>query len=110
MPDDRELYFGAADDTATEYRARDSDPTGGGDFVVAERADGTQLLLKWDDTAGEWVSGGPINLDGNDVTNVGALDVEDELSVQTRRVYVQDTEPTNPETGDIWLDNSEAFE
>lgn len=75
MPD-RELYYGAADDAATTYRQRDSDPNGGGDFIVAEKADGSQILLQWDDTAGEWVSGGPVNLNGNDITNVGSLDVD----------------------------------
>jgi len=27
--------------------------------------------LEWDSAAGEWVSRGPVNLDGNDLTNVG---------------------------------------
>lgn len=71
---DRELYWGAADDAATEYRTRDSDPAGGGDFIVAERADGSEILLQWDDSASEWVSAGAVNLNGNDVTGVGALD------------------------------------
>lgn len=73
---DRTAYFGAADDPATEYRMRDSDPNGGGDFVLAERADGSEILLQWDDAASEWVSAGAVNLDGSDVRNVAALDAD----------------------------------
>jgi hypothetical protein len=77
---DRTLFWGAADDAATEYRTRDSDPTGGGNFVVAERADGSSILLQWDDTAGEWVVGGPVNLNGNALTDAAGVEHAGELA------------------------------
>jgi len=42
--------------------------------VLAEDTDGNTVLLEWDGTAGEWVYGGPVNMDGADVSNVGTLD------------------------------------
>ena len=77
MVDERTAYWGARD--AARYRTQDDDPTGG-DYVVAETLDANgdpvDVLLRWDDTAGEWVSGGPVNMNGSDVTNVGALDAD----------------------------------
>ena len=84
MVDERTAYWGARD--AARYRTQDDDPTGG-DYVVAETLDANgdpvDVLLRWDDTAGEWVSGGPVNMNGSDVTNVGALDAN---SVSTEQL------------------------
>lgn len=78
MPD-KTINFGEPGSGA-RYRTRDDDPTGGGDYVVAETLDASgnpvDVLLRYDDTADEWVSGGPVNMSGNDVTNVGALDAD----------------------------------
>jgi len=88
MVDERTAYWGERD--AARYRTRDDDPTGG-DYVVAETLDANgdpvDVLLRWDDTAGEWVSGGPVNMNGEDVTNVGALDAD---SVSTGEVSITD--------------------
>lgn len=84
MVDERTAYWGDADEA--RYRTRDDDPTGG-DYVVAETLDANgdpvDVLLRWDDTAGEWVSGGPVNMNGEDVTNVGTLDAG---SVSTKKI------------------------
>jgi len=77
MVDERTLYWGARDEA--RYRSRDDDPIGG-DFVVAETLDSNgdpvSVLLRWSDGAGEWVVGGPLNMGGNDLSNVGALDAD----------------------------------
>jgi len=59
-----------------------------GDFVVAEDTDGNTVLLKYDDTAGEWVYGGPVNMGGSDISNVGQLS---STSVNTDKVNTGQT-------------------
>jgi len=68
---DRTIHFG--DDAAdARYRIQDTSSTGG-DFVLAEDLDGGTVLLEYDYSASEWVSRGPVNLSGNDITNAGAI-------------------------------------
>lgn len=89
MVDERTAYWGERD--AARYRTRDDDPTGG-DYVVAETLDANgdpvDVLLRWDDTANEWVSGGPVNMNGKDLTKVGALDAD---SVSTGSLVIGGT-------------------
>jgi hypothetical protein len=72
MAGERQLYWGPTIADA-KYRTRDDDPQGG-QFVVAEDTDNGTVLLRWDNVAQEWVYGGPVNMDGADLSNVGALD------------------------------------
>jgi len=68
---DRTIHFG--DDAAdARYRIQDTSSTGG-DLVLAEDLDGGTVLLEYDYSASEWVSRGPVNLSGNDITNAGAI-------------------------------------
>jgi len=68
---DRTIHFG--DDAAdARYRIQDTSSTGG-DLVLAEDLDGGTVLLEYDYSASEWVSRGPVNLDGNDITNAGSI-------------------------------------
>lgn len=50
------------------------DRDGNDRVILAEDTDGNTVLLEWDGAAGEWVYGGPVNMDGADVSNVGTLD------------------------------------
>jgi len=68
MPD-RTVNWGGSQLDA-KYQTGDSDPAGG-DFVVAQRADGSQVLLQWNDTAGQWESTGDVDLGGNNLNSVG---------------------------------------
>jgi len=72
MPD-RTINWGDSQLDA-KYQTGDSDPTGG-DFVVAQRADGSQVLLQWNDTAGQWESTGDVDLGGNNLNSVGTATV-----------------------------------
>lgn len=50
---------------------------------------------------------------GNDLAildDSGDLDVEGIISTNGYNIFVQDTEPTAENVGDVWIDNSEAFE
>jgi len=68
---DRTIHFGD-DEADARYRIQDTSSTGG-DFVVAEDLDGGTVLLEYDYSASEWVSRGPVNLSGNDITNAGSI-------------------------------------
>ena len=99
MVDERTAYWGARDDA--RFRTRDDDPTGG-DFVVAETLDANgnpvDVLLRYDDTASEWVFGGPVNMEGADLTNVGSLDAG---SVSTEQADYTNAESIKGSTTDI---------
>jgi len=50
---------------------------------------------------------------GNDLANLddsGDFDVEGIISTNGYNIFVQDTEPTAENEGDVWIDNSEAFD
>lgn len=84
----RRINWGA-DATDAKYRTEDTGTPG--DFIVAEDTDGNTVLLKYDDTAGEWVYGGPVNMDGADISNVGQLS---STSVSTEELILGDTVKT----------------
>jgi len=69
----RDIWFGSSEADA-QYRLGDDDADNR--FVLAEDTDGGTILLEYDETASEWVSRGPVNMSGNDITNVGALSTE----------------------------------
>lgn len=75
---ERRINWGSDASDAT-YRSGDLDGDGSR-YVVAETTDGSgntvDVLLEWDDTAGEFVYGGPVNMSGNDITNVGSISTE----------------------------------
>lgn len=71
MAGERQIYWGPTIADA-KYRTRDDDPQGG-QFVVVEDTDNGTVLLRWDNVAGEWVYGGPVNMGGEDLTNAGTL-------------------------------------
>lgn len=72
MAGERDLYWGA-DPTDAQYRT--GDDIADNRFVVAEDTDGGTILLEYDEAASEWVSRGNVNLDGNNISNVGDLEV-----------------------------------
>jgi len=70
MAGERRINWGA---NATDAKYRTEDTGDGADFIVAEDLDGGTILLQWNDTAGQWESQGPVELNGNDVSGVGTL-------------------------------------
>lgn len=70
MAGERTLNFGA-DETDARWQMEDAGD--GGNFVLARDLDGATVLLEYDATASEWVSRGPVNMDGNDLSNVGEV-------------------------------------
>jgi hypothetical protein len=99
MAGERELIWGA---NATDAQWRTADDSGSGNFVVAEDMDGGTVLLEYDTTAGEWVSRGPVNLSGNDVTNVGALDA---ASISTDALALKNhSDVDGIETGSVTIE------
>jgi hypothetical protein len=110
MPD-RTINWG---DSATEatYQTGDDDPAGGGNFVVARDTDGGVTLLEYDPAAGEWVSRGDVNLNGNDLS-AGGVAASDQIKNATyatlgdvpttlsegSQVYVQDEDRIYVEDG-----------
>jgi len=93
-----------------KYRTEDTGDVGDpGDFVLAEDRDGNTVLLEWDATAGEWVFGGPVNLDESDVTGIGTMD---SVTVDTTAVlnadYNETVERHASASGTVTLDLSAA--
>jgi len=121
---DRTIHFG--DDAAdARYRIQDTSSTGG-DFVLAEDLDGGTVLLEYDYSAGEFVSRGPVNLNGNDITDAGSVSADTleatdsitgpagnsttDISSLGANIYV--TEPSEPQPsvggeGDLWYQLNE---
>jgi len=50
-----------------------------GDLVINDTSGNT--ALRWDDTNGKWQLAAPLDASSNDVTNVGALDTEESVTV-----------------------------
>lgn len=69
MPE-RTIDWGGANSPYETHVDRDNN----GRVVLAEDTSGNTVLLEYDEGAGEWVYGGPVNMDGADVSNVGTLD------------------------------------
>jgi len=90
MAGERRLNWGA---DATDAQYRTGDDAANNRFVLAEDLDGGTILLEYDETASEWVSRGPVNLSGNDVSNVGTLSataVNTESLVIGGKLYEED--------------------
>jgi len=83
MPE-RTISWGGANSPYETHVDRD----GNDRVILAEDTDGNTVLLEWDGAAGEWVYGGPVNMDGADVSNVGTLDanVIDTGEIETDRL------------------------
>lgn len=79
MAGERDLYFGA-DATDATYRVGDDDADSR--FVLAEDTNAGTILLEYDEANSEWVSRGPVNLDGNNISNVGDLEVGSTTTTQ----------------------------
>lgn len=71
MAGERTLNFGA-DETDARWQMEDAGD--GGNFVLARDLDGSVVLLEYDSGNSEWVSRGPVNMSGNDLSNVGQID------------------------------------
>jgi len=99
---DRTIHFGD-DEADARYRIQDTSSTGG-DLVLAEDLDGGTVLLEYDYSASEWVSRGPVNLSGNDITNAGSISADAlEANGSTFRgafATQDDFDATNPDSGD----------
>jgi len=67
---ERTLNWGP-DEATAQYQTGEDQATG--NFVVAEDTTGGTILLEYDEGASEWVSRGPVNMSGNDISNVGTL-------------------------------------
>lgn len=65
---ERRINWGPGDGTG-KYRTEDTGSPG--DFVVAEDTNGNTILLKWSSANGAWQYGGPVDMDGNDLTDAG---------------------------------------
>jgi hypothetical protein len=68
MPN-RTIDWGGDDSPYETYVDRD----GNGRVVLAEDTSGATVLLEWNESAGEWQYGGPVNMDGSDIQDVGEL-------------------------------------
>lgn len=74
MPD-RTINWGSSSTDAV-YQTGDADAAGGGNFVVVEDTDAGTVLLEWDATNSKWINRGPVDMNGNDVTNVADLSAD----------------------------------
>jgi len=105
---DRTIHFGD-DEADARYRIQDTSSTGG-DLVLAEDLDGGTVLLEYDYSASEWVSRGPVNLSGNDITNAGSISadaLEADTAETNSQTIVEAKLTTNP--GVISSGNYTAF-
>jgi len=75
MPE-RSIIWGP--DEATADYATSVDTNDNDEARLLETADGTTVLLEYDGTNSQWVYGGAVDMDGNDITNVGSLDTVDQ--------------------------------
>lgn len=117
MAGERTLNFGA-DETAARWQVEDAGD--GSNFVLARDLDGAVVLLEYDVTASEWVVRGPVDLDGNDLQNVGTLSndnyVEPQVTASASTSYSADLTAGNYHkvtlTGDVSIDvtNADATE
>jgi len=105
---DRTIHFGDSE-TDARYRIQDTSSTGG-DFVLAEDLDGGTVLLEYDYSASEWVSRGPVNLNGNDITNAGSvsadtLEADTLIGADVQNAAV-DTVPTSQGDGTLAMESA----
>jgi hypothetical protein len=71
MADEREILWGPDRTTAdysTEVDQGDSDRA-----KLLQTADGNTILLEWDGANSQWVYGGPVDMGGEDISNIGTV-------------------------------------
>jgi hypothetical protein len=109
MAGERRINFGA---DATDAKWRTEHDTANSKFILAEDLDGSTVLLEYDETASEWVARGPVNLDGNDLSNVGTVSASavntDNLSLSS--VTGAGIISQAIQHGKVWADNGEMYE
>jgi hypothetical protein len=100
---DRTIHFGD-DEADARYRIQDTSSTGG-DLVLAEDLDGGTVLLEYDYSASEWVSRGPVNLSGNDITNAGSISA-DTLEAGSLGHAIEDLTSVSKTNGTVYQNTS----
>jgi hypothetical protein len=70
MTGNRRLNYGA---DAADAKWRSEHDTTNGKFIIAEDIDGGTVLLEYDESAGEFVSRGPVNMNGNAIESVSQI-------------------------------------
>jgi len=72
---ERSIYFA---ETIADAAYRMGDPAigGGGDFIVVEDLDGQTVLFEYDTTNNRFVQRARLDMDGNNIENVGAFDAQ----------------------------------
>lgn len=83
MAGERRINFGA---DATDARYAIEDTGNGANFILARDTTGGTVLLEYDDAAGEWVNRGGVDMDGNDISNVGTVNAN---SVSTDQATIE---------------------
>lgn len=111
MPD-RTINFGA-DATDAAYALGDDDPTGGGNFVVAEDLAGQTRLLEWVPAQSTFAVRGTVDLNGNDLSGVGSATVDTvnataELGNPTYPT-LSDVPTTLPEGTQVYIEDENAI-
>lgn len=90
MAGERRINFGA---DATDARYAIEDTGNGANFILARDTTGGTVLLEYDDAAGEWVNRGGVDMDGNDISNVGTVNAN---SVSTDSATINGTPAQDP--------------
>jgi hypothetical protein len=81
MPD-RTINFGESETEAT-YQIQDTDgAAGGGNFVLAKDTNANTVLLQYDPTTDTWEYAGDVDMNGGNVSGVGALTAESVNTVE----------------------------
>ncbi|AGC34574.1 virion component [Haloarcula sinaiiensis tailed virus 1] len=70
MAGERRLNWGS---DATDAKWRSEHDTANGKFIIAEDTDGGTVLLEYDESASEFVSRGPVNMNGNAIESVSQI-------------------------------------
>ena len=98
---DRTIYFASTIEDAV-YRMGDPAVGGGGDFIVVEDLDGDTVLLEYDTAQDAFVQRATLDMDGNNIANVGALDAQ---SAQVTDAPTQPTDVARKAETDTKADN-----
>lgn len=72
---DRRINFGDPADSGTRWQIEDdANASGGGNFVLAKDLSGNTVLLQYNPTSNAFEYAAPIDMGGENVSNVGAID------------------------------------
>lgn len=76
-------------------------------FAVDQRT-----LWRWDAAASDWEAAGGLGTASDPIPGTSHFESVStgEQTINGYNVFVQETEPTAENVGDVWIDNSEAFE